>query len=332
MMRLLAGDIGGTKTLLRLSELTAAGPVTLGETSYPSADFDHLSPIVRQFLKEADSTSPAAACFAIAGPVQDDQSLVTNLSWRLDARQMESDLGIAQIRLINDFAAVGYGILALGPEDLVIVQDRPTMPHAPMVVLGAGTGLGEALLISNGSDYEVFPTEGGHGDFAPRTDLEVGVMTFLRARHGRVSVERIVSGQGIYHIYEYLRGTGIAPVSATVEAEFQQEDPSAVISRHALSNSDALCTQALNLFVSAYGAEAGNLALKSLPYGGLYLAGGVGAKILPKLQDGTFMEGFLDKGRMRSLLEDIRVSLIVNPKVGLIGAALYAQRLSQSRP
>jgi glucokinase len=331
MMRLLAGDIGGTKTLLRLSELTAAGPVTLHEASYPSAEFEHLNPIVRQFLKEAKSSSPAAACFAIAGPVQDDQSLVTNLSWDLDARQMERDLGIAQIRLINDFAAVGYGILALEPEDLVILQDRPTIDHAPMAVLGAGTGLGEALLISNGSNYEVFPSEGGHGDFAPRTDLEVGVMTFLRARHGRVSIERVVSGQGIYHIYEYLRSTGISPVSATVEEQFKQEDPSAVIARHALANSDTLCIQALNLFVSVYGAEAGNLALKILPYGGLYLAGGVGAKILPKLQDGTFMEGFLDKGRMRSLLENIRVSLIVNPKVGLIGASLYAQRLSQGQ-
>jgi glucokinase len=331
MMRLLAGDIGGTKTLLRLGELTAAGSVTLHEASYASGGFEHLSPIVRQFLKEADSSSPDIACFAIAGPVQDDRSVVTNLCWDLDARQMERDLGIAQIRLINDFAAVGYGILALEPEDFVILQDRPTIDHAPMAVLGAGTGLGEALLISNESNYEVFPTEGGHGDFAPRTDLEVGVMTFLRARHGRVSIERVVSGQGIYHIYEYLRSAGIAPVSATVEAELQQEDPSAVIGRHALAKSDALCTQALHLFVSLYGAEAGNLALKSLPYGGLYLAGGVGAKILPKLQDGTFMEGFLDKGRMRSLLENIRVSLIVNPKVGLIGAALYAQRLSQGQ-
>jgi glucokinase len=331
MMRLLAGDIGGTKTLLRLIELTSTGPVTLHEASYPSAEFEHLSPIVRQFLKEAQSSSPAAACFAIAGPVQDDQSLVTNLSWHLDARQMESDLGIAQIRLINDFAAVGYGILALGSEDFVILQDRPTKAHAPKVVLGAGTGLGEALLISDGSDYEVFPTEGGHADFAPRTDLEVGVMTFLRERHGRVSVERVVSGQGIYHIYEYLRSAGIAPVSATVEEELRQEDPSAVIARHAFANTDALCTQTLNLFVSAYGAEAGNLALKSLPYGGLYLAGGVGPKILPKLQDGTFIKGFLDKGRMRSLLENIRVSLIVNTKVGLIGAGLYAQRLAQGQ-
>ncbi len=328
MMSLLAGDIGGTKTLLRLTEWTDAGPLTLFEKSYPSAEFKHLSPIVRQFLDSAESSSPTAACFAIAGPVQNDVSLVTNLSWHLDARQMETDLNIPQIRLINDFAAVGYGILALEPEDVVILQDRPTVLHAPIAVLGAGTGLGEALLIAQGGNYEVLPTEGGHTDFAPRTDLEVGLMTFLREQHGRVSVERVVSGQGIYHIYEYLRGIDFAPVSATVEAQFQQEDPSAVIATHALANSDALCTQALHLFVSAYGAEAGNVALRSLPYGGLYLAGGVGAKILPKLQDGTFLEGFLDKGRMRSILENVRVSLIINPKVGLIGAALYAQKVA----
>lgn len=328
-MCLLAGDIGGTKTLLRLTEWTDAGPLTLFEKSYPSAEFKHLSPIVRQFLNSAESSSPRAACFAIAGPVQNDVSLVTNLSWHLDARQMETDLGIPQIRLINDFAAVGYGILALEPADVVILQDRPTLPNAPIAVLGAGTGLGEALLIAQGGNYDVLPTEGGHTDFAPRTDLEVGLMNFLRAQHGRVSVERVVSGQGIYHIYEYLRSIDFAPVSATVEAQFQQEDPSAVIATHALANSDALCTQALHLFVSAYGAEAGNVALRSLPYGGLYLAGGVGAKILPKLQDGTFMEGFLDKGRMRSLLENVRVSLIINPKVGLIGAALCAQKLAQ---
>ncbi len=329
MTQLLAGDIGGTKTLLRLSKLTSTDLVTLHEASYPSAHFKHLSPIVRQFLGEVENSDPiAAACFAIAGPVQNDQSLVTNLSWHLDARQMETDLGIAHIRLINDFAAVGYGILALQPGDVVVLQDRPKVAQAPIAVLGAGTGLGEALLVWQGSDYKVFATEGGHTDFAPRTDLEVGLMTFLRSRHGRVSVERVVSGQGIYNIYEYLRSAEFAVASDAVEAKFQHKDPSAVIAAHALASSDILCAKALELFVAAYGAEAGNLALKSLPYGGLYLAGGVGAKILPKLQDGTFIENFVDKGRMRALLEEISISLITNPNVGLIGAILYAQKLA----
>lgn len=328
MTQLLAGDIGGTKTLLRLSKLTPTGLVTLHEKSFPSGDFEHLNPIVRQFLSEVENSELiAAACFAIAGPVQNDQSLVTNLSWHLDARQMENDLGIAHIRLINDFAAVGYGILALQPEDVVVLQDRPKVAQAPIAVLGAGTGLGEALLVWQGSDYAVQATEGGHVDFAPRTDLEVGLMTFLRSRHGRVSVERVVSGQGIYNIYEYLRSAGFAVASDAVEAQFEQKDPSEVIAAHALANSDILCTKTLELFVAAYGAEAGNLALKSLPYGGLYLAGGVGAKNSSKLQDGIFIENFLDKGRMRSLLEKISISLITNLDVGLIGAALFAQKL-----
>jgi glucokinase len=317
MVRLLAGDIGGTKTLLRLNEQRATGEVKLlyeKEKGYPSAEFSHLNSIVEQFLKEAaqflheaaDSPRPAAACFAIAGPVIDDRSKVTNLSWDLDARQMESELGIAKIHL----------------------QDRPQVSQAPIAVLGAGTGLGEALLVWQQGNYEVLATEGGHKDFAPRTELEVGLLQFLRERHGRVSVERVVSGEGIYRIYEYLRASGFAPTSADVEAELTQGNGPAVVSNHALANSDRLCVQALDLFVAAYGAEAGNLALNCLPYGGLYLAGGVGGKILPKLQDGEFMENFLDKGRMRSLLENIPVSLIVNPKVGLLGAALYAQKLA----
>lgn len=327
MVRLLAGDIGGTKTLLRLEALTPTGSVLCHEQEYASAQYPHLTPMVKQFLQEADSELPVAACFAIAGPVQDDRSVVTNLSWQLDARQMEIDLDIPQIRLINDFAAVGYGILALQPDDVVILQQGSVFPHAPMAVLGAGTGLGEALLVWQQDRYIVMPTEGGHADFAARTELEIGLLQFLQQRYGRVSVERVVSGQGIYRIYEYLRSIPYAPPSPTVEAQLQQDDPSAVVARHALEATDKMCEKALDLFIAAYGAEAGNLALKSLPYGGLYLAGGVGAKVLPKMQDDLFLESFLDKGRMRSLLEGIQISLILNSKVGLLGALHYAKSL-----
>jgi glucokinase len=328
MVRLLAGDIGGTKTLLRLEEYTTEA-VTLHETAYASADFAHLNAIVTRFLKEANSPPPVAACFAIAGPVQNNQSKVTNLAWQLDADQMQTELGIKQIQLINDFAAVGNGIPALQPKDVVVLQDQPAVPQAPIAVLGAGTGLGEALLIWQQDRYQVLATEGGHADYAPRTDLEIGLLQFLRSRHERVSVERVVSGQGIFAIYEYLRTLNPASVSAEVEAQILERDPSAVISEQALAQGDPLCVQALDLFVGSYGAEAGNLALKSLPYGGLYLAGGVGAKILPKLQSGIFIESFLDKGRMRTILETLPVSLITNPNVGLMGAALYAQTLIQ---
>ncbi|MGB8701411.1 MAG: glucokinase [Thermosynechococcaceae cyanobacterium] len=327
MTQLLAGDIGGTKTLLRLNDWSQGGVTTLYEATYASAEFAHLNQMVVRFLQEASAPPPAVACFAIAGPVHNDGSRVTNLSWQLDARQMEADLGIAKIRLINDFAAVGYGILALQPEDVVVLQDQPAIPQDPIAILGAGTGLGEALLVWQTGGYSVLATEGGHADFAARTDIEIGLLSFLKSRHGRVSVERVVSGQGIYAIYEYLRTTDMAPASADVEAEFSQGNPSAIISKHALAQTDTLCSLALDLFVRAYGAEAGNWALKTLPYGGLYIAGGVGAKILPKLQGGTFLNAFLDKGRMRSVLATIRVSLIVNPKVGLMGAAYYAGTL-----
>jgi glucokinase len=325
MALLLAGDIGGTKTLLRLVDTT--GAESLFEAHYPSADFAHLNDIVTRFLEEAHCSCPAAACFAIAGPVKNNQSQVTNLGWQLDAQQMETDLGIDQIQLINDFAAVGYGIPAMQPQDVVVLQARTAVPQAAIAVLGAGTGLGEALLIWQEDRYTVLPTEGGHTDYAPRTDLEIGLLQFLRARHGRVSVERVVSGQGIFSIYEYLRAAEFAPPSPDIEARIQQEDPSAVIAREALADGDPLCVQTLDLFLSCYGAEAGNLALKSLPYGGLYLAGGVGAKILPKLLNGLFMNNFLDKGRMSVVLETLPVSLITNPKVGLIGATLYAKSL-----
>lgn len=329
--QLLTGDIGGTNTRLRLYEQTPTEIVSLNlDRDYLSAKFLSLNSIVTKYLQEVtdDNPPPKAACFAIAGPVSNDHSKAegTNLSWpRLDARQMEDELGITTIRFINDFAAVGYGILALQPDDVVVLQDRPKVSQAPIAVLGAGTGLGEALLVWQQGGYEVLATEGGHRDFAARTESEVGLLQFLRERHGRVSVERVVSGEGIYRIYEYLRATGFAPTSDDVEAELAQGNAPAVVSKHALAKSDRLCTEALDLFVAAYGAEAGNLALSSLPYGGLYLAGGVGAKILPKLQDGMFMKNFLDKGRMQSLLENIPVYLITNPRVGLLGAVLYGQ-------
>lgn len=327
-MRLLAGDIGGTKTVLRLDQVTPDQRVTLKEETYWSAEFDHLNPMIDQFLAEVGGERPQVGCLAIAGPVLNDTCQLTNLSWHLEGRQMEAALQIPKLRLINDFAAVGYGILGLGPQDLVVLQDQPIQPQAPIAVLGAGTGLGEALLVWQPEGYQVLALEGGHTDFAPRSEIEIGLLRYLQLRHGgHVSVERVASGLGIHAIYDYLREIGVAPESAAVKAELAQGDPSAIIATHGLAEDDLLCTQALNLFVAAYGSEAGNLALKSLPLGGLYVAGGVAPKILPKMQDGTFIRNFVDKGRMQPLLKQIRVSLILNPKVGLLGAALYAQRL-----
>lgn len=329
MKRLLSGDIGGTKTILRLDQIQAEGRETLAEETYPSADYQDFNSIVQEFLTVVGGESPQRACFAIAGPIVNNTSQLTNLTWHLDAQQMQQVLQIPHIHLINDFAAVGYGILALEPTDFCILQAAPIVPQQPIAVLGAGTGLGEALLVWQGDQYDVLPLEGGHTDFPARTSLEIGLLQYLQKRHERVSVERVVSGQGFSAIYQYLNESQFAPESPQVRLEMQSKDPAAVIALYGLAQTDLLCEKTLDMFVAAYGAEAGNLALKSLPYGGIYLAGGIGPKILPKLQDGIFVQNFLDKGRMRSLLEKIRVSLILNPKVGLIGAALLAGRLEQ---
>jgi glucokinase len=327
MTRVLAGDIGGTKTILRLADGQGADYQILRENKYVSQDYPHLLPIVQDFLKGLDGDAPQSACFAIAGPVKDNLSQLTNLSWELDASSLSHSLSIPIVNLINDFAAVGYGILHLKPQDLDILQPGIAQTSAPIAILGAGTGLGEALMLWINDQYKVFSTEGGHADFAPRTDLEIGLLKYLRDRHGRVSVERVVSGQGIYAIYEYLRDAQILPESPEVRSRLAQTPTQgAVISEFGLSNQDPLCAQTLDLFVSAYGAEAGNLALNSLSFGGLYLAGGIAAKLGQKMHEPTFLNSFLDKGRLQPLLKDIPIAIILNPRAGLMGAVYYAQK------
>lgn len=351
MTLLLAGDIGGTKTILRLTEAQSGGGVTnvnvkpLYEKRYASGEFPDLAPIVQKFLQEAaqevDHTpQPELACFAIAGPVVNNTSKVTNLGWDLAADRLGQDLAIPKVSLINDFAAVGYGILALDAADLHPLQAGKPQPHAPIAVLGAGTGLGEGFLIHDGQTYQVYSCEGGHTDFAPRSELEFQLSRYLLDRHNiqRISVERVVSGQGIVSIYQFLRDRQYAAESseiAQIVRQWEQEtgrsektvDPAAAISQAALEKRDRLSQQTLQMFVEAYGAEAGNLALKLLPYGGLYVAGGIAAKILPLMQEGTFLQAFIEKGRMRNLMEQIPVSIVLNPQVGLLGAALAAYRM-----
>ncbi|MBD2445832.1 glucokinase [Nostoc sp. FACHB-152] len=342
MTLLLAGDIGGTKTILRLVEKSEESPAlqNIYEESYRSSDFPDLVPIVQQFLHKANTPTPQKACFAIAGPIVNNTAKLTNLAWFLDTGRLAQELGIASISLINDFAAVGYGIFGLGKDDVLTLQSGKYIPEAPIAVIGAGTGLGQGFLIKQGNHYQVFPTEGGHTDFAPRTELEFQLMKYLLDKHDiqRVSVERVVSGMGIVSIYQFLRdrkhaveSPEIAKIVRTWEQEAGQQeksvDPGAAIGKAAVQKSDRLCEQTLQLFVDAYGAEAGNLALKLLPYGGLYIAGGIAPKILPLIQNGNFLLNFSQKGRMRSILEEIPVYIILNPQVGLIGAALCAARL-----
>lgn len=346
MTLLLAGDIGGTKTILCLVEESAEAPLRpLCEATYPSKDFPDLVPMVQLFLSTAatqlgQTPTPEKACFAIAGPVVNNTAKLTNLPWLLDAARLEQSLGIARTVLINDFASVGYGVLGLSQSDLYTLQTGKADTEAPIAIIGAGTGLGQGFLVRQGDSYQVFGSEGGHADFAPRSELEFQLLKYLLDKHDiqRISVERVVSGQGIVSIYQFLRDRQIvsesAEVGQVVRAWEQQAgqaektvDPAAAIAKAALESSDRLSEETMRLFVDAYGAEAGNLALKLLPYGGLYIAGGIAAKILPLIQEGSFMRAFTQKGRMRPLLERVPVHVVLNPQVGLIGAAVRASRL-----
>ena len=346
MTLLLAGDIGGTKTILRLVEESPGSSwQTLHESRYLSRDFPDLVPIVQQFLLAAKQQlgmilRPEKACFAIAGPVVNDTCVLTNLAWFLDARRLEQELDIAKIHLINDFAAVGYGILGLDDKDLYTLQAATPQTDAPIAVIGAGTGLGEGFLLQQARGYQIFASEGGHADFAPRNELEFQLLQYLRDKYDiqRISVERVVSGQGIVALYQFLRDRQVAhesPEIGEIIRTWEREtgrteksvDPAAVIAQAALEKRDRLCEQTLQMFVEAYGAEAGNLALKLLPYGGLYVAGGIAAKILPLIQEGSFLRTFGQKGRVSPLLEKVSVHVVLNPQVGLIGAAICAFRI-----
>lgn len=345
MTLLIAGDIGGTKTILRLVNATSATvQENLYEERFVSAGFPDLVPIVELFLANAvgklGSIGPIErACFGIAGPVVANTSEVTNLGWILQGDRIAQELSIGKVTLINDFASVGYGVLGVSDADLRTLQVGESVTEAPIGVIGAGTGLGQGFLVHSPSGYQVFSSEGGHSDFAPRTELEFQLSRYLldKFQVNRLSVERVVSGQGIVSIYQFLRDRGSAKESATIGAAIRQwesemgispksVDPGAVIAAGALSDHDPLCMQTMQMFVEAYGAEAGNLALKLLPYGGLYIAGGIAAKILPLMEDGTFLSAFLHKGRMRSLLEKVPVQLVLNPQVGLIGSAVCGLR------
>lgn len=326
-MQVLAGDIGGTKVLLQLCKFERGAHRVLAEERFESASYDGLLPLVREFLSTVGpSAAPQAACFGIAGPitgsVEAPIARVTNLPWVVEALPLSKQVGIPRVRLINDFQAVGYGIEMLGQDDLVVLQSGEAKPGGPCAVIGAGTGLGQALRVWHDDHYEVVPTEGGHVDFAPTDDLQVDLLRYLREHHGRVSCERIVSGPGIASLYAFL-----AEREGKGGDLRQDEDAPATITTAALQRNDPIAVAALQLFVKIYGAHSGNVALSYLATGGVYIAGGIAPKILPALRDGTFMRAFKDKGRMSSLLVAMPVYMVMNERVGLLGAALAASRL-----
>ncbi|PSB05250.1 glucokinase [Merismopedia glauca] len=344
-MLILAGDIGGTKTILRLVKTSESSSQleTLAEKQYPSQEFPDLVPMVRQFLQGVDVLTPDVACFGIAGPVVDDTAQLTNLNWFLDAPRLQRDLGISQVSLINDFAAVGYGVLGLEPTDIHTLQPGKPKPGAPIAVIGAGTGLGHCFLIPQGDSYQVFSSEGGHADFSPRNQWEFQLLEYILETKEleRVSIERVISGPGISIIYQFFRDLQVSDESPEIAQlvrswEKQAEtpeieiNPAGAIAQAAIEKRDRLCEETMRLFVQAYGAEVGNFALKLLPYGGMYVAGGIAPKNLPLLKTEGFLDAFVNKGRMKPLLDSIPLHIVLNPKVGLIGAAIHGSRIKLS--
>jgi glucokinase len=321
-VKVLCGDVGGTKCLLGVSG--GEGRV-LEASHYASRDFPDFAGVVRAFLASAQA-APQTACFAVAGPVEQDLCRATNLPWLIDARVLEAELGLAHVRLCNDFYAQALAVLALPPSDLIEIHPGRKIPDGPIAVLGAGTGLGEAFLVSANGRYEVVPSEGGHVDFAPTNDRQIDLLRYLQEKlGGRVSYERLLSGAGLVQIYAFLRGPGQEPLA--IREAMQREDPAAVVSRLGLTHEDPVCDAALDLFCEIYGQEAGNLALKVLATGGVYLCGGIAPRILPRLQAGPFQRAFSDKGRMSPLVDAIPVRVVVHPHSGLVGAAALATRL-----
>lgn len=325
-MTILAADIGGTNTRLALCEQYQEGFRIIDEDKFVSASFEGLDAIIEQFL-DGKSDEIDRACFGIPGPVTGETIKLANLPWAIDVKVIKNLLGIEQIGLINDLEANAYGLCELKEEDFAVLNEGTKKTTGNAAIISAGTGLGEA-----GMHFEVamkarhpFASEGGHSDFAPRNDLEIELLRYLLAKFERVSVERVLSGQGLQNIYEFLRDTNRFEEPDWLAEEIAEaDDIPATISKNGLTGKEEICKAALNTFVSIYGAEAGNLALKMLATGGVFLGGGIAPKILPSLKESTFMESFQSKGRMRELLEKIPVRVVLCDNAALLGAAHFA--------
>jgi len=319
----LAGDIGGTHARLALVE-TAPGKVRLvRERTFPSRAYPGLAPIVVEFLRES-STRPERACFGVACQLAGDECRAANLPWTIRVRALAADVGIPHAAVINDFSAVGYGIGSLAATDLVTLQAGVPDGTGPIALIGAGTGLGEGLLLWDGARYRVYASEGGHADFAPRNAEQFALAEYLRRAYGHASRERVLSGPGLADTYRYLGTVAGAIEQPEVREAMRSSDPAAVVTQHALAGSDPICVRALDLFVDAFGAQAGDLALTVVATGGVYVAGGIAPRIVARLQDGRFLAAFREKGRKGEFLAGVPVHIIMNPDVGLLGAAAVA--------
>jgi len=321
-VRVLAGDIGGTKTHLAVFEVEGTRPETLSEHSYPSGEYASLDAIVRDFLDRADADC-RQACFGIAGPVQHGRVETTNLPWVIEARAMAAGFGFDTVSLMNDLQANAWGIDALDDDDFCLLSAGHADTAGNASIIAAGTGLGEAGLYWDGRRHWPFASEGGHADFSPHSDLEIALLEYLRERFGHASWERVVSGPGLVSLHDFLCIHRGVAVPAWLNDEMAAGDAAAAISGAALDERDAICAEALDLFVHLYGVEAGNHALKIMAAGGIYIGGGIAPRILDKLKGPLFMQGLLSKGRMRPLLEGMPVRVILNDRTALYGPALY---------
>jgi glucokinase len=318
---ILAGDIGGTHTRLALFDPSASPLIPMRLHDYASHDYPGLAEIAVDFLSHCDE-KPQSCCFGVSGPVVEGKSHPTNLPWALDAADLKARLG-APTMLINDLEANAYGVAALAPGDLAVLQAG----HAAIgnaAVISAGTGLGEAGLFWDGKMHRPFASEGGHCSFSPTTPLEVDLLLHLTKRFGHVSWERVLSGPGVLNIYEFLRDTGRGEEPDWLVERMKGHDRSAAIAHAAIHGESKLCIDTLGLFVSLYGSAAGNLALKLMAIGGVYLGGGIAPRILGLLREGTFLLSFAGKGRMHETLSNIPIFVITNDKASLLGAASCA--------
>ncbi len=318
---ILAGDIGGTNARLAYFQPQNGNLQLVTESVFPSREYSEFGDIVSRFLKDSP-LQPEVACFGIAGPVRDGRVETSNLPWIIERSRLSRQIQIPATLLINDLEANAWGIGGLTSKDLTPLNSV-AKSVGNQAVIAPGTGLGEAGLFWDGSHHEVFACEGGHADFAPQGDLQIELLKFLAARYGHVSYERVLSGPGLVNVYEFLQKECGGEL-AGFDAQRSQEDPAAAISKAALDGTSRLAEEALDLWLSVYGAEAGNLALKAMATGGIFLGGGISPKILPKLDGPVFMDAFLRKGRLRPLLESIAVHVITNDKAGLLGAARCA--------
>ncbi|HYM78524.1 MAG TPA: glucokinase [Candidatus Dormibacteraeota bacterium] len=320
---ILAGDIGGTNARLACFQPQNGHLQLVSERVFPSREHSELGEIVCRFLDDA-GTRPEAACFGIAGPVRNGRVETSNLPWVIEQSRLAKQIHLPATLLINDLEASAWGIGGLADADLVPLNRVSGTVVGNQAVIAPGTGLGEAGLFWDGSRHHVFACEGGHTDFAPQGEMQIELLRFLTARFGHVSYERILSGPGLVNVYEFLRESGRGKESPELAAAIQKRDPAAAISRAALDGKDPLAEKALELWISVYGAEASNLALKAMATGGLFLAGGISPKILVKLKGPWFMRAFLEKGRMKPLVESMPVYVVTNEKAGLLGAARCA--------